>query len=145
VTFEVSRQKGAPAPAAADPDKARILFIEWIEKAGSCLGCQITTRVGLNGAWVGANQGNSYFSLDVAPGEQHVCTDWQSKFGVFKSKVGLTSFTAEAGKTYYYKIKVTLKQSGDYADRDLDLMPVSEDEAKFRMKTSALSKSTPRS
>ena len=145
VKFEVSRQKGAPAPAAADPDKARIVFIEWIDKSGSCIGCQITTRVGLNGAWVGANQGNSYFTLDVAPGEQHVCTDWQSRFGRLKSKIGLTSFPAEAGKTYYYKIKVTLKQIGDYTDYDLDLMPVSEDEGKYRMKASALSKSTPRS
>lgn len=146
VKFNVSREKGQPAPASPGDGKAQIVFVEEIDKNAPCLGCSITTRIGVDGAWVGANQGNSYFAVALAPGEHHMCTDWQSTFGMLKAKIGLTSFTAEAGKTYYYKIKVTLKQLGENSvDRELGLEPISEDEGKYGIKAFPLSKSTPRS
>ena len=48
----------------------------------------ITTRVGLDGNWVGANYGESYVSFAVEPGEHHLCTDWQS---VLKSRQRLSA------------------------------------------------------
>lgn len=39
---------------------------------------RVTTRVGLDGNWVGASHGASYLSFPVIPGDHHVCTDWQS-------------------------------------------------------------------
>ena len=65
-----------------------------------------TMRVGVDGSWVGANEGKSYFFFQVAPGEHNVCTEWQS--GTFKKsseRVGeAIHLTAEAGKTYYLRL-----------------------------------------
>jgi hypothetical protein len=146
VKFNVSHEKGQPAPVAPAGDKAQIVFVEEMDKNAPCLGCSVTTRIGVDGAWVGANQGNSYFAVPLTPGEHHVCTDWQSAFGSLKAKIGLTSFTAEAGKTYYYKIKVTMKQlSQNTMDRELELVPMTEDEGKYGVKAFPLSKSVPHS
>jgi len=65
-----------------------------------------TMRVGVDGNWVGANEGKSYFFFQVAPGEHNVCAEWQS--GTFKKsseRVGeAIHLTAEAGKTYYLRL-----------------------------------------
>src|ERR1019366_1867895 len=53
-----------------------------IQDIGSinCIGGCITTKIALDGAWVGANHHNSYFSFAVDPGERHLCANWQSHF-----------------------------------------------------------------
>ena len=65
-----------------------------------------TMRVGVDGKWVGANNGKSYFFFQVDPGEHNVCTEWQS--GTFKKtseRVGeAMQLMAEAGKTYYVRL-----------------------------------------
>jgi len=63
----------------------------------------ITTRVGLDGTWVGANYGQSYLSFPLAPGEHHVCVDWQSSLALRQQLSGAAELTAEAGKTYYFR------------------------------------------
>lgn len=65
-----------------------------------------TMRVGVDGNWVGANNGKSYFFFLVDPGEHNLCTEWQS--GTFKKsseRVGeAMRLMAEAGKTYYLRL-----------------------------------------
>ena len=65
-----------------------------------------TMRVGVDGNWVGANKGKSYFFFQVEPGEHNICTEWQS--GTFKKsseRVGeAMHLMAEAGKTYYLRL-----------------------------------------
>jgi Protein of unknown function (DUF2846) len=67
-----------------------------------------TMRVGVDGNWVGANNGKSYFFFPVDPREHNVCTEWQS--GTFKKsseRVGeAMRLTTEAGKTYYLRLKL---------------------------------------
>ena len=67
-----------------------------------------TMRVGVDGNWVGANDGKSYFFFQVAPGEHNICTEWQS--GTFKKsseRVGEAMHLAvEAGKAYYLRLQV---------------------------------------
>jgi hypothetical protein len=65
-----------------------------------------TIRVGLNGAWVGVHQGVSYFSFSVDPGEQHLCANWQSMWKQLSSQHSFTSFVAEAGKTYFFRVQI---------------------------------------
>jgi hypothetical protein len=36
----------------------------------------------MDGAWVGTNQGSSYFFFAAAPGEHHLCIHWQSRLHV---------------------------------------------------------------
>ena len=64
----------------------------------------ITTRWGLDGAWVGANYRKSYFFFYVDPGDHRLCTSRQTKFKS-QTKSAAISFTAEAGKVYYFHTK----------------------------------------
>lgn len=150
IQFDVTTQKKPPAPAPPGAGKAQIILIEVLDRNLGCWTCGTpTSRFGVDGAWVGANQGNSYFVMDLAPGEHHVCTDWQSAFGTLKKKIGMADFTAEAGKTYYFVVRMKLKayngsDSGGEVDRDLTFAQVGDDEGKFRMRSSALATSAPR-
>jgi len=122
---------------------AQIVFIENFEQnQGFCIGCKVTTRVGVDGAWVGANLGNSYFAYSVQPGEHHLCVDWQSNLGRLKQKVGLASLTAEAGRAYYYEIKVRIKQYETTVEKNLDLEPLNGDEGRYLTKITPLASAT---
>ena len=146
VKFDVTADGSQLALVPPAPGKAQIVFIETMEKGGMafCIGCDVVTRVGIDGAWVGANKGNSYFTLDVAPGDHHLCVDWQSAFGKLKQKVGMDELMADPGYVYYYRIKVRLIQMSDsYTERTLDLVPLRLDEANYLLQQSSLSTSTP--
>jgi hypothetical protein len=99
----------------------------------------VTTRVGLDGAWIGANRGDSYFFFPVEPGEHHLCSDWHVGFVAGGgTKVSLASFTAEAGKTYYFRVRTMgAKDMGNI----LDLDPVNSDQGQFLVASSAFSSS----
>jgi hypothetical protein len=141
--FQVTTQKDQPAPGAPEADKAQIVFIETVNK-NTFFTLPITTRYGLDGAWVGANEGNSYFVVPVAPGVHHICADWQGAFNFNKKKTGLTSFTAEAGKTYYFQAEITVQaHQNDATHKSLELSGLNEDEGKYRIKISALSATKP--
>jgi len=98
--FDVTTEKDKPAPGPPAAGMAQIVFIE----SGN-LG-QIF-RYGIDGSWVGANHKDSYFAVDVAPGDHHLCMSLQLN-GLNSEKVRqkyarLLSFTAEAGKVYYFE------------------------------------------
>ncbi len=67
ISFKVKLDDSAHTPAPPEPGKARIYFFQ---DAGSnwTVGYP-TVKVALDGAWLGANHGNSYFSASVEPGE----------------------------------------------------------------------------
>jgi hypothetical protein len=93
-------------------------------------------RFGVNGAWVGANKGNSYFTVDVSPGEQNVCVSAQGVMpGVAKDFIDMQSFTAEAGKVYYYEARFGMVGGGNGGGVvTFGLAPLSENEGKYRVK-----------
>jgi hypothetical protein len=106
----------------------------------------VTTRVGLDGAWIGANRGNSYLFFSVEPGEHHVCTDWISDWLPGGRLVSLSVLNAEAGKVYFFRARTTggpgalgddRWQSADGASLDLDR--VNSDEGKLLIASSGLS------
>jgi hypothetical protein len=146
VKFHISEQKDQPAPAAPETGKAEIVFVNTVEKQGvgvwrgvACLGCNNPTRIGVDGAWVGANKGESYFAIPVAPGEHHLCANQQGT-----NNVDMATFTAEPGKVYYYQVKFTAKRAeGNTIDKSFELKPLSEDEGKYRVKISKLSTAVP--
>ena len=143
--FDVSTAKNQPAPAEPAAGKALIVFTESFQQnQGFCIGCKVTTRVGVDGAWVGANRGNSYFTLAVDPGAHHLCVGWQSVFGKLKRQVGLASFTAEPGKVYYFETHVKITSFGEHAgnDYELELAPLNEDEGHYRVKAWELATAT---
>jgi hypothetical protein len=144
VKFEVTALKNAPPPAPPADGKAQIVFIE-DESQGLGFGMHATIRYGLDGAWAGANNGNTFFVMNVEPGEHHLCVSWQSALKMLKKSIDVASFTAEAGKVYYYSadIKITtirgasgpgVTSGGGGANIDFGLLPLNEDEGKYRVK-----------
>src|SRR5690348_9162228 len=105
VHFEVKTNKKQHTTAQPDAGKALVYVI------GGALSDYVDvhigtppTRFGIDGTWVGANGYRSYFFFSVDPGDHHLCSSVQSKFErVVKSSTAAISFTAEAGKTFYFR------------------------------------------
>ncbi len=97
-----------------------------------------TVRFGIDGAWAGANNGNSYFALTVDPGVHHLCASWQSTLETLKKNVDLTSFTAEPGKVYYFAAQVTVNSRNSVT---FGLSQLNEDEGRYRVANLKLSTS----
>jgi len=136
-TLRVGFQKDTHGVNDPAPGKAELVFIEDADFRQSCFLCSIATRIGIDGRWVGANQGNSYFAVEVAPGEHHLCTDWQSANPDLKSKTGLGEIKAEAGYIYFYRVRITRIGYG------LELVPVDRQEGSFRLRSATLSIALP--
>lgn len=150
-TFDVTAQKIQTAPAPPDPGKSQIVFIEVVDRNSTCFHCDATIRFGIDGAWIGANQANSYFAIDVVPGQHRLCVASQSTSSRPKPMIGSASFKAEAGITYYFEAKVTFQahQPGTGADPrhevdgNLDLVQVGDDEGRRLVKDLAFSTFSP--
>jgi hypothetical protein len=134
IKFDVKTEKSKTPPAPPTDGKAQIVFIE---NENHMIGpfMTATVRFGLDGAWVGANNSNSYFTLDVAPGVHHLCASWQSVMGRVEKNVDVASFTAEPGKVYYFAADVTVIPTGDnHANITFGLSQLDEDKGKYRVK-----------
>ncbi|MGA2674866.1 MAG: hypothetical protein ABSE99_16735 [Terracidiphilus sp.] len=143
VKFDVTAQKGQPAPAPPEAGKAQIVFVE---NENRMLGpfMYATVRFGLDGAWAGANNNNSYFAVTVDPGEHHLCVSWQSALPMLKKSIDVASFTAEPGKVYYFAANVRVIPIGENsADYEFNLSQLSDDEGKYRLKAWKLATSKP--
>jgi hypothetical protein len=81
--------KGVMAPSAG---KARIYVIEIVGTNTT----GVTTRVGVDGNWMGANTGQGYISFDLDPGEHNICADWQSILKVRQQDGGAMVMKAES-------------------------------------------------
>jgi hypothetical protein len=143
--IDVSTHKAHPAPTVPEAGKAQVVFIEIADKNA----LPVTTRVGLDGTWVGANKGSSYFESTVLPGEHHVCADWQLAHRYLKDSPALDVFTAEAGKTYYFVVKVgwtanvsPVQYMRYDGDMKLELSAANEDEGKYMVQNSKFSTAT---
>jgi hypothetical protein len=125
--FKVKLDDSRHTPAAPEPGKARIYFVQEIEGL-SCIGSCVKTKIGINGAWVGAMQRNSYFSVSVDPGEHHLCA-------TPGHKTVLAHITAEAGKSYYFRAHAFINKTEDL----FDFEPIDSDEAEYLIARSQLS------
>ncbi len=95
-------------------------------------------KFAIDGAWVGANHGNSYFSVSVEPGEHHVCVTLQSS--LVAQRVELAHFTAEADKVYYYRTRLIMSRSVEL----LELNSIDSDQGKYLIASFPLSLSSPK-
>lgn len=132
-----------PQLALPDPGKALVYVVE--DQKFKVVN-DVTTRIGVDGTWVGANRGNSYFSFSVEPGKHHLCADWISGFLPGGRLVSLTSFTAESGAVYYLRTRTSSSppsgKAGDGASIDLEF--VNADEGRLLVASSGLSQSQPK-
>jgi hypothetical protein len=103
--------KSPPPPPAAG--KAQIIFFQTNVTHGATGaifgGPDYETRFGLDGAWVAVTSNNSWFALDITPGDHHLCMAVQEDSKPAKDKTAVALFTAEPGKTYFFQFKVVMR------------------------------------
>jgi hypothetical protein len=133
-SFRVKLDTSQHILAQPEPGKALVYFIQ--EKGSDFFA--VTTKIAIDGAWVGANKDSSYFAVSVDPGEHHVCANVQSFRG---HPVALVHFTAETGKVYYFDARVVY---GEAADLYFFLGAVDSDQARYLIDSLSLSVSTPK-
>jgi hypothetical protein len=116
--------------ARPESGKALVYFIE--DDSNFMSYPKPTTRAGVDGKWVGAAHGNSYFSFAVDPGIHHLCASWQSGVILGRSrKTAEAHFTAEAGGVYYFKVKNITYSAPNSTTFDVTLTSLDSDEGKY--------------
>ncbi len=136
ISFKVKLDSSQHMLEQPDPGKARIYFFQ---DAGTnaTLGYP-TVKIGMDGAWLGANHGNSYFSVSLAPGEHHICVTLQSS--LVAQRVELAHFTAESDEAYYYRTRLVMSRSVEL----LELDSIDADQAQYLIASFPLSVSGPK-
>ena len=128
VSMAVKLTHNSSAPQKPEPAKALMYFIQ--QSGMPIMIGYPTTKIGIDGQWVGANKKNSYFSVSVAPGEHHLCAKMQTRVlpkDIVKD-VELAHLMVEAGKVYYYRTRIFAVNNGPFY---LSLAPVDSDEAEY--------------
>jgi hypothetical protein len=95
-----------------------------------------TIRIGLDGLWIGANHGNTYFYFAVDPGDHSLCANWQSSIGRLSKLASAVTMTAEPGQVYYFQAKVDERPNDNPA---VWMEPVDPAEAKILIASASLS------
>jgi len=131
VEFKVKLDDVVHAPGQPEAGKALVYFIH--EAGSEAMLVYPTVKLGVDGAWAGANHGNSYFAVSMTPGEHHLCATLQSS--LVEQRVELAHFTADAGKVYYFRTRLVLSRSVEL----LDLEPIDHDQGVYLAATSSLS------
>ncbi len=138
--FDVKTDKQQHPMAPPERGKAVLYFIEDDRSFESKPAP--TTRLGVDGNWVGATHGNSYLYVAVDPGEHHLCASWQSKVVLGAGlQTAAAHFTAEAGKAYYFSARNNWNQ---HSTTGIDLGPLDDDEAQLLMSKFPISTSHPK-
>jgi Protein of unknown function (DUF2846) len=124
VSMAVKLDSSQHAMAQPQPGKALIYFIQDTGQGGTI--AYPTTKIGIDGKWVGANKKDSYFSVSVEPGEHHLCAVIQSSF--VSGGPELAHLKAEAGRVYYFRTRIFFAERvAEY----FSLVPADSDEAKY--------------
>ena len=103
--FEVQREAHSHPVGAPQPGKALVYVFgdSQLDNAAIHIG-GVITRVGVDGAWVGAYEHKSYTYFSVDPGEHRLCTSQQSSLKSRRqTNASAITFTAEPGKVYYFR------------------------------------------
>ena len=134
--FEVKTENGehAAQPAAG---KALVYFLQddtrYLERP------RPTTRLAVDGAWVGATHSDSYFYVSVEPGEHHLCANWQGGGLQPVVAVAAAHFTAVAGHSYYFRAQNSSVKDGG---KTIEFARVDSDEGQLLVNRYAFSSSS---
>ena len=139
--FEVRTEDGQQRAAQPEAGKALVYFIQDDSDFNSRP--RPTTRMGIDGSWVGATQSNSYFYVSVDPGVHHLCASWQTTVVLGQGhKTAAAHFTAEANGVYYFEAKDTWWRDGGLAG--IRLKPLDSDEGQLMASKFSMSVSQPK-
>ncbi len=129
--FAVKSEKGQHK-LQTEPGKALVYFIQ--DDSDFSKLPRPTTRMGIDGKWVGATHSNSYSYFSVDPGIHHICAAWQPTN--LDHGIAALHFTAEAGAVYFFGVKNRVT--------GISFAPLDSDEGKFLVSRYALSTSHPK-
>ena len=139
VQYEVKSDKTPQPISTPESGKAAVYVIQYEKRDVEAFHIgAVTTRVGLDGTWQGANHGQSYLLVPVDPGEHHLCVDWQSSVEERSKQGSAVTLTAETGKVYYFRATVEQRETHPPA---IVLEAVDPAQGQFLISTSSLSKS----
>jgi hypothetical protein len=138
VQFDVKTDKKQHPTAQPEAGKAIVYVISDTVSDHVDLHMGTTpTRFGVDGKWVGANGYVSYFFFALDPGDHRLCTNMQTKFQkLVKNSTAATSFTAEAGKIYYFRTKTPERP---VTQEEVNLVPVDPAEGQVLVANAAFS------
>jgi hypothetical protein len=95
VKYDVKTDKDHhPTP---DPEHGKALV--YIYRSGVLAGA-VQTKAAVDGKWIGANLGNNYFFVQLAPGEHYICSKAENN--------SILTLNVEAGKTYYVRQEISI-------------------------------------
>jgi hypothetical protein len=130
--FVVEQVKGQ-SPTVPEPGKALVFSIQ----KGNIP--YFTTTVGLDGAWAGVLQHDSYIFVPVGPGEHHACAATLNRK---RPEAELVNFTVAVGSTYYYLLRGIAAYASSGA---MEFGPADRDEARYLIASDPQSLATPAS
>ena len=107
--FEVQRQAKSHPTGTPESGNALVYVFGDSELDNTAIHIGgLITRVGVDGAWVGAYEHKSYTYFSVTPGEHRLCTSQQSSLKSRRdNNASAITFTAEEGKVYYFRTQPT--------------------------------------
>lgn len=148
VKFDISTSKKYSLPAT-QPGKALVYLFQDDLKYGARP--RPTTRFAIDGTWIGATHANSFIYAFVDAGDHDVCANWQSDdtgLGYIgpKRSTAAAHFTAEAGKSYYFRARDIAYTNGRaiVSEPEVVLAPLDSDEAQVIINSFSLSSSHPK-
>lgn len=141
VEFNVKTDKNQHPTPQPEAGKAMVYVFDTIKLDPGLVIGTVTLRIGLDGSWMGANHGDSYFYFAVDPGDHRICAQWQSTFGRLSKLASAASLTAEAGQVYYFRANADARSHDRGAVR---LEPLDPAEALLLTSFSAYSTSHPK-
>lgn len=107
IHFSVKMDKNRHTVAEPESGKALVYVFEEDLTGGGLP----TTRIGVDGKWVGGNVPESYLFFPAAPGVHRLCSNCQGwpKLGA------AVDFTAEEGKSYFFRVKISSSGNDAFA------------------------------
>jgi hypothetical protein len=141
VQFDVTTDKKKHTEGQPEAGKALVYVFEDEQRDSNQRLGTVTIRIGVDGQWVGANHGKSYFFFPVDPGNHAVCANWQASFKMYSKLASAASLTAEAGKVYYFRANV--EERTNYAPA-VRIEAVDAAEGQLLVAASALGSSHPK-
>ncbi|MGB8477477.1 MAG: hypothetical protein WCE63_01375 [Acidobacteriaceae bacterium] len=126
VKFDVKTDASRHPLAPAEAGKAQVYVIEdWDWRDRGRIN-RPTVRVGMDGKWMGADQGDSYQFFSADPGQHHLCVSWQQGMGSSNNLIAVYGLEAKPDQTYYLRANIARGESVLHA---LTLEPLNIDEA----------------
>ncbi|MGB7280748.1 MAG: hypothetical protein WBE13_00695 [Candidatus Acidiferrum sp.] len=139
IEFDVKTDKKQHPAGQMEPGKALVyVFDDEKRDAHEAYLGDITVKVGVDGAWIGATRYQSYFFFPVSVGDHRLCAGWQSKLQKFEKIRTAASFSAGAEEVHYFRVVSDLRNNRQPTIR---IEPVDEAEGALLITSLALSTS----